>query len=172
MDVWTYTVGTYTNIVFHLCRFIRFPTEAGENSSYRHSATKYAVESLSDALRIELHPWKVSVSIINLAFVRTEIFTKFDNMRGEANKEANPEHVKLYENILGEETTKKSDAMIAKADDAQVTTDAITHAICDPHPDIRYIVANVDGTPAWVLIWMKWFLPERLFDAIVIATLY
>jgi hypothetical protein len=33
---------------------------------------------------------------------------------------------------------------------------------------IRYIAANVDGTPAWILVWMKWVFPERLFEAIVL----
>ena len=31
---------------------------------------------------------------------------------------------------------------------------------------VRYVVANADGTPAWVLIWVKWVLPERAWDAL------
>ena len=34
---------------------------------------------------------------------------------------------------------------------------------------VRYVVANVDGTPAWVLIWIQWLLPERAWDALVLA---
>ena len=34
---------------------------------------------------------------------------------------------------------------------------------------VRYVVANVDGTPAWVLIWVKWLMPERAWDALVLA---
>ena len=34
---------------------------------------------------------------------------------------------------------------------------------------VRYVVANADGTPAWVLIWVKWLLPERAWDALVLA---
>ena len=79
----------------------------------------------------------------------------------------------------------------------QVTTDAIMHAITSSHPQVRvarkavlvqrcpmprlsrlhthillqvrYVVANVDGTPAWVLIWVKWLMPERAWDALVLA---
>ena len=153
-------------------RIVQISSVAGLISSAGgnpYSATKYAMESLNDALRLELHPWKVSVSAVNPAFVRTEILTKIGVMKTNAKKVTDPEHVKLYEHVLGEKATKKAEEMMAKADDAQVTTDAITHAICDPHPEIRYLVANVDGTPAWVFAWMKWVLPERLFDAIVLA---
>ena len=80
---------------------------------------------------------------------------------------------------------------------SQVTTDAIVHAITSSHPQVRvarkavlvqrcpmprlsrlhthillqvrYVVANVDGTPAWVLIWVKWLMPERAWDALVLA---
>jgi len=59
--------------------------------------------------------------------------------------------------------------MAAKADSPQVTTDAIMHAITSSLPQVRYVVANADGTPAWVLIWVKWLLPERAWDALVLA---
>jgi hypothetical protein len=34
---------------------------------------------------------------------------------------------------------------------------------------VRYVVASADGTPAWVLVWVKWLLPERAWDALVLA---
>jgi short-subunit dehydrogenase len=54
-------------------RLVQISSVAGLLSSSGgnpYSATKYAVESLNDALRLELHPWKVSVSAINPAFVK------------------------------------------------------------------------------------------------------
>jgi hypothetical protein len=29
---------------------------------------------------------------------------------------------------------------------------------------VRYVVANVGGVPAWVYCYLRWFLPERLLD--------
>ena len=79
----------------------------------------------------------------------------------------------------------------------QVTTDAIMHAITSSHPQarvakktvlvercpmlrlsrlhthillqVRYVVANADGAPAWLIIWIQWLLPERVWDALVLA---
>jgi NAD(P)-dependent dehydrogenase (short-subunit alcohol dehydrogenase family) len=41
-----------------------------------YSASKFALEALSDALRVELRPWGVSVSLIRPGQVRTSIFAK------------------------------------------------------------------------------------------------
>jgi short-subunit dehydrogenase len=41
-----------------------------------YSASKFALEALSDVLRVELRPWGIAVSVIRPGQVRTEIFTK------------------------------------------------------------------------------------------------
>jgi NAD(P)-dependent dehydrogenase (short-subunit alcohol dehydrogenase family) len=54
-------------------RLVQISSVAGLISSSGgnpYSTTKYAIESLNDALRLELYPWKVSVSAINPAFVK------------------------------------------------------------------------------------------------------
>jgi NAD(P)-dependent dehydrogenase (short-subunit alcohol dehydrogenase family) len=47
-----------------------FISSAGGNP---YAATKFALEALTDALRLELAPWRISVSTINPAFVATPI---------------------------------------------------------------------------------------------------
>ena len=46
-----------------------------------------------------------------------------------------------------------------------------TYAPCAGAPQVRYVVANMDGSPAWVLMWIKWLLPERAWDALILANL-
>ena len=46
------------------------------------------------------------------------------------------------------------------------------HATCAGAPQVRYVVANMDGAPAWVVLWIKWLLPERAWDALILANLY
>ena len=46
-----------------------------------------------------------------------------------------------------------------------------TYAPCAGAPQVRYVVANMDGAPAWVVMWIKWFLPERAWDALILANL-
>ena len=41
-----------------------------------YSASKFALEALSDTLRVELRPWQISVSLIRPGQVRTSIFDK------------------------------------------------------------------------------------------------
>jgi NAD(P)-dependent dehydrogenase (short-subunit alcohol dehydrogenase family) len=41
-----------------------------------YSASKFALEALSDSLRVELRPWKIPVSVIRPGQVRTAIFAK------------------------------------------------------------------------------------------------
>jgi NAD(P)-dependent dehydrogenase (short-subunit alcohol dehydrogenase family) len=45
-----------------------------------YSASKFALEALSDALRIELRPWGIPVSVIRPGQVRTPIFDKARHM--------------------------------------------------------------------------------------------
>jgi len=130
-----------------------------------YSGTKFAVEAMVAALRLELAPFEISVSSINPGVVRTEMlnYAKKDDYQHPKDPD------QLYEQVLGEKATAKWEELSAKADTPQVTTDAIMHAITSSHPQVRYVVANVDGTPAWVLIWIQWLLPERAWDALVLA---
>lgn len=41
-----------------------------------YSASKFALEALSDTLRVELRPWQIPVVIVRPGQVRTSIFTK------------------------------------------------------------------------------------------------
>jgi len=154
-------------------RIVQISSLAGLVSSANgnpYSATKFAMESLNDAMRLELDPWKISVSIINPAFVESLISGKAAEVYNEF-ESAPAEHQKLYGHLLGKKAFEKRQQMVAKADSPQVTTDVIEHAIMSPYPEVRYVVANVDGTPAWVLHWVMWLLPERAADAITLAIL-
>ncbi len=66
-----------------------------------YSASKFALEALSDALRVELRPWGVSVSVIRPGQVRTPIFDKalaaLDKRSKEVPPELAPGYNKLYE---------------------------------------------------------------------------
>eukprot|EP00927_Polykrikos_kofoidii_P066052 TRINITY_DN61714_c0_g1_i1.p1 TRINITY_DN61714_c0_g1~~TRINITY_DN61714_c0_g1_i1.p1 ORF type:complete len:330 (-),score=74.12 TRINITY_DN61714_c0_g1_i1:102-1091(-) len=137
-----------------------------------YSATKFAVESLNDALRLELAPFKISVTSINPAFVATPILGRPGD-KGEANKQESKrrttaEGMALYSHLLNDGVDAKNQEFYEMADSPQVTTDAIEHAITSPYPQVRYIVANVGGVPAVVFCYLKWFLPERLLDAITL----
>ena len=58
-----------------------------------------------------------------------------------------------------------------KASEPTVTSDAIFHALVDPYPRTRYVVANVNGKPAVIYAWMKWLLNDRLRDKLIFWSL-
>lgn len=134
-----------------------------------YSATKFALEAMSEALRYEVAHVGISVSVINPAFVKTEIFKKYDEQVGDTKSKYTPEQLRLYDRFVGEEYAEKIHGYQLKGDSPVVTTTAIAEAISSRYPKVRYIVANIDGIPAWVFAYMKWFLPERLVEKIVLA---
>lgn len=138
-------------------------------ASAMYSGSKFAVEALNDALRLEVDPWGISTSAVNPAFVSSKILDKLkaDNTRVEDSY--SKEQLELYGHIFNEANKANGKRMSEKASSPQVTTDVIEHAITSAYPQVRYICANVDGTPAWIFVWMKWVFPERLFDAIVLS---
>jgi hypothetical protein len=54
--------------------------------------------------------------------------------------------------------------MVERGDDPSVTSAAIEHALTSPLPLTRYLVANVQGVPAYVIDWVVWLLPDRALD--------
>ena len=138
-----------------------------------YSSTKFALEALNDALRTELAPWRISSSSLNPAFVSTKIFgkSKEEKKTQVSSEDISDEGRELYAHYFSPKHEKQLEGMVAKADSPVVTTDAIVHAITSPNPKVRYVVANVDGTPAWILIKIKWLLPTRLYDMIVLKVM-
>ncbi|CAK9065407.1 unnamed protein product [Durusdinium trenchii] len=101
--------------------------------SSTYSGSKAALEMITDSLRLELAPWKISVSVVQPGYVQTALAEKQTGDNAPWRKEAHD-----------------------KAPGPEVTTDAIKHAMTSTKPKTRYVVANVKGTPAWVLAFLGW----------------
>jgi len=124
-----------------------------------YSATKFAVSAISDSLRRELRPHGVSVSEVNPAYVDTPIKGKMDGF-----DHLTAEQRELYKLDQFEIRSKKS---FLKADTTAVTSEAILDAIDNPSPRARYVVANVDGIPLWIMAKLIWHIPVEVLDFIV-----
>lgn len=65
-----------------------------------YSASKFALEALTDALRVELRPWQIPVSIIRPGQIRTSIFDKaraaLEKNCDEIPEELKPGYDKMY----------------------------------------------------------------------------
>jgi len=116
--------------------------------SCTYSATKYALEAMSDAFRLELAPWKISVSMVNPGYVTTEIRSKTRSKLKDHSE---------HEKALYGSTIKKLQAKEAKllkpgsqSPCCESTDAAILHAMTNPYPLTRYYPAVVaKNVPAW-----------------------
>jgi len=124
-----------------------------------YSGTKFALEAFNDALRRELLPHQVAVSIIEPAYVLTAIAdkaTEYENL--------SEDELSLYD-FKGVIASRKE--VFTRASPPDVVTEAIEHALTHPTPRTRYVVANVNGVPAWVITRLLWLLPDRIADKLV-----
>eukprot|EP01038_Epipyxis_sp_PR26KG_P010177 gene10177-13693_t len=137
-----------------------------------YSSSKFALESLSDALRQELAQFGISVSVIQPAYVKSAIHAKdeknagkiklLQDMKSDKISPQSPE--KLYEKFLGEKARLKQKADVDGASDPFVTSVAIEDALVSKYPSTRYRVATAAGMPAWFISWLTWALTDRMGD--------
>jgi NAD(P)-dependent dehydrogenase (short-subunit alcohol dehydrogenase family) len=127
-----------------------------------YHATKFAVEGMSDALRLELKPHGISVSIIEPSSTRTE-WGVISAQGLLASSGDGPYAVQAREMA----------AVLASTDAAETSTrpeviaEAVLHAASSPRPRTRYPV----GRGAAAIMVLRRILPDRLFDAVVVAVL-
>jgi NAD(P)-dependent dehydrogenase (short-subunit alcohol dehydrogenase family) len=100
------------------------------------SASKAALESLSDAARIELAPWGIAVVVVEPGALETEIFTKAAGRRQAALHDADPRQIALYRAQLA-----AVDAAIARQrlGSVQKAARVVVRAVDAPRPRRRYL---------------------------------
>ena len=102
-----------------------------------YSASKFALEALSDALRLEVLPYGIHVVLIEPGPIRTEFaHTALVQSNGLLTNETSPYHT-LYENYL-----HTLPVMRRSEPGPEVVARAIQRAIETPHPKARYLVAT------------------------------
>jgi NAD(P)-dependent dehydrogenase (short-subunit alcohol dehydrogenase family) len=102
-----------------------------------YCASKFALEALSDSLRLELRNSGVSVSLIEPVSVATPIWEKSLAKADSLTEQMSPEAIKPYEADL--EVIRSLTAELAKGQlTMQKVVDAVVHAISAPRPKPRY----------------------------------
>jgi NAD(P)-dependent dehydrogenase (short-subunit alcohol dehydrogenase family) len=130
----------------------------GEPFGSWYHATKFAVEGLSDCLRMEVAPFGIDVIVIEPGAIRTEwagiagdslLRMSSDGAYGRFARR----HAKLLANA---ETTR-----LASAPD--VIANAIARAVRARRPKTRYAV----GGGAHAILFLRRLLPDRMFDRLL-----
>ncbi len=127
-----------------------------------YSASKFAIEGLADALRMELHGTGIDVVVIEPGAVKTDIWDKGRTQVAELEAELPPEAFDRYQEMI--------DAIrsgIEMQDSGGVTADkaatVVLRALTASHPRTRYQV----GVDAKVSVALARVMPHRAMDAVL-----
>jgi NAD(P)-dependent dehydrogenase (short-subunit alcohol dehydrogenase family) len=126
-----------------------------------YSATKFGVEAISDALRVELRPWGIKVACIEPGSIATPLGERGLEQFDKQVAKMTPEALELYGDLIPR--MRKLTERTAKAGipPARVA-DAVEHALTSPRPKTRYLVGN-DARGQSVLR----LLPDKGRDALL-----
>lgn len=127
-----------------------------------YGASKFALEALTDALRMELQPWGIEVCSIEPGAIATPIWERSAGLAEQVSRAADPERLALYETALArvrDVIQQAAGRAIAASAVAQVVGEALTVL----RPKTRYLV----GTDAKFRAWMKQLCSDRMQDRLV-----
>jgi NAD(P)-dependent dehydrogenase (short-subunit alcohol dehydrogenase family) len=124
-----------------------------------YSASKYALEALSDTMRRELRPWGIRVALIEPGNVKTRIWEKGQSQVDELRASAGEEMMQRYGANID-----RMERFIKLAErngvEPEKAAKVIAHALTSPRPRTRYLV----GVDARVQLAMEKGLPTRATD--------
>eukprot|EP00927_Polykrikos_kofoidii_P016629 TRINITY_DN1751_c0_g4_i1.p1 TRINITY_DN1751_c0_g4~~TRINITY_DN1751_c0_g4_i1.p1 ORF type:complete len:315 (-),score=50.77 TRINITY_DN1751_c0_g4_i1:27-971(-) len=136
------------------------PTPA-RHSAY--AATKFAMESWSDALRKEVAEFGVGVVLVKPGVVRTGFQDAVSFNKDYIERTALER--KTYPHVVNEAFDAKfKDFTETNADTPDETIAAIEAAMFDPFPATRYISAKMGPMPSWLFCKIMWLVPDRVAD--------
>jgi len=129
-----------------------------------YNASKFALEALADALRIELRPWDIRVSLVEPGPIRTDmwgqVLVEHDRMVAELTEQ----HRALYASHLAG-TRKLLGRMQKMAADPKKVVDAVDHALTASRPKSRYLLDVASRVQKTVV----GLTPTAINDAILAA---
>jgi NAD(P)-dependent dehydrogenase (short-subunit alcohol dehydrogenase family) len=128
-----------------------------------YAMSKFALEAMADALRVELAPWGIGVAIVEPGTIDTPIWSK-PQRRVE---ELPPAAAELY----GERTRRfrklAAQRSSSRAAPVEIVADAVEHALTAPKPKTRYLVGPDAKRRARLQR-----LPDRLRDRVLTRFLF
>jgi NAD(P)-dependent dehydrogenase (short-subunit alcohol dehydrogenase family) len=129
-----------------------------------YSASKFALEGMADAMRMELAPWGIKVVLVEPAQTDTDIWRGADADLDDSVAALPPAHRELYaKHIAGfRKTIPRSQRMAAPVDGVAAT---IEKALTAPRPRARYVV----GTGPRLQALMAKLTPTPVLDRVLRA---
>lgn len=127
-----------------------------------YSASKHALEAITDALRAELAPWDIWTCVIEPGQVATPIWDKADDVVQQARQKFGERGWELYGEAM-QAASRVIHNGRTRGVAPEAVAKAIHHALTAPRPRTRYLVGpDARGGAA-----LRWLLPDKAFDAAI-----
>ena len=126
-----------------------------------YSASKFALDALTDALRMELRPWHIHVAYVQPAGIRTPIWGKALADADRTIRSMPDQAQTLYAPTI-QHMTGVATRATRKGAPVSTVGKAVAHALCSPKPKTRYLV----GKFALVAEILR-ILPDRLRNHLI-----
>jgi NAD(P)-dependent dehydrogenase (short-subunit alcohol dehydrogenase family) len=134
--------------------FVTPPTQGA------YSASKHAIEALSNALRHELYPFGIHTILIQPGYIVTNIQNTAMNLaQTYQEKFKNGPYAKIYASYIESASSTRAKSKTTPEDCARVMLEAIEA----PHPKARYGVTAL----ATFAKWAKWLLSDSAADSMI-----
>ncbi|WP_414575611.1 SDR family NAD(P)-dependent oxidoreductase [Anabaena sp. CCY 9402-a] len=131
-----------------------------------YNASKFALEALTDVMRMELRPWGISVSIIEPGAIATPIWEKSFTQADTAKQNLSPSALNLYGHALTA-VRKQVGILASKSISSDIVAEAVIHALTAKKPKTRYLI----GQDAKIGALLKYLLPDRLYDRVILYSM-
>lgn len=126
-----------------------------------YSASKFALEALADALRVELRPWDIHVAVIEPGMIATPIWATSTAEADRILADAPPALRDFYGPQL--EALRRRAAQGMEGLPPRMVSESIEHALSSNAPRTRYVI----GRDARVRLWAERVLPDRTRDRLI-----
>ena len=127
-----------------------------------YCASKFALEGFSDSLRREVSP--LGVSVVEPGAVRTTLLNDMSHSMSQHIYPQLTESEQCVYSMYTVEGRARVAATSAGGDSPEETVQAFLHAIVNPYPQTRYLVASFVGMHARVFVRVMCTLPDRVVD--------
>ncbi|MFN6541326.1 MAG: SDR family oxidoreductase [Nostoc sp. EkiNYC01] len=131
-----------------------------------YNASKFALEALTDVMRMELRPWGISVSIIEPGSVATPIWDKSLTQAEIGQESLLQPALNLYGQAMSI-VRQKMQIIASRGISADIVAQTVVHALTAKQPKTRYLV----GQDAKIQAVLKHILPDRLHDRLILYSM-
>lgn len=127
-----------------------------------YNASKFALEAVTDALRMELRPWGISVSIIEPGSIDTPLWERGQSTANEIEEKLPQRAHELYDPAMA--AMRKAAETRARAGiSPDAVARAVAHALTARRPKTRYLV----GLDSRIQATLVRLLPDGLRDSLI-----